>query len=68
MALVSLFVVIVISPCPERAVDTGECPVVECPSLVGLWLQTRTRQSNAILQVKNTWSHLLFHGCNVSKE
>src|SRR4030065_2517737 len=32
MALVSLFVVIVISPCPERGVDTGKCPVVECSS------------------------------------
>ena len=32
MALVSLFVVIVISPCPGRAVDTGKCPVVESSS------------------------------------
>ena len=32
MALVSLFVIIVISPCPERVVDTGKCPVVECSS------------------------------------
>ena len=32
MALVSLFVVIVICPCPGRAVDTGKCPVVECSS------------------------------------
>ncbi len=32
MALVSLFVVIVISPCPGRAVDTGKCPVVACSS------------------------------------
>ena len=28
MALVSFFVVIVICPCPGRAVDTGKCPVV----------------------------------------
>ncbi len=31
--LVSLFVVIVICPCPGRAVDTGKCPVVECPCM-----------------------------------
>ena len=32
MALVSFFVVIVVCPCPERIVDTGKCPVVECSS------------------------------------
>jgi len=32
MALVSLFVAIVKSPCPGGVVNTGKSPVVECPS------------------------------------